>query len=105
MPPPRNDHVDVRMMRHGRPPGVEHGGEADPCAEMLGIGRDGEHGLRRGLEQQVVHSRLVVEGDVGELGRDGEDHMEVADRQQVGRAGGQPHARRRTLTPGLRQLL
>ena len=41
----RHDHVHVRMVRHGRAPGVEHGGDADGGAHVLGIGRDGEHGL------------------------------------------------------------
>ncbi len=31
-----NDHVDMRMVRHRRAPGVEHGGDADPGAEMRG---------------------------------------------------------------------
>ena len=64
----RHDHVDVRMMRHRRAPGVEHGGDADPRAEVLGIRRDGQHGLRGRSEQQIVDHRLVLPGDVGHLG-------------------------------------
>lgn len=77
----RHDHVHVRMVRHRRTPGVEHGSDADACAEMLPICRDGQHRLRRCLEQQVVDRRLVVEGDVGDLGRQREHDVEVADRQ------------------------
>jgi hypothetical protein len=55
---------------------------------MFAIGRDGQHRLRRRLEQQVVDRRLVVEGDVGDLGRQREDNVEVADRQKVGLALG-----------------
>ena len=33
------------------------------------VGGDGEHRLGRRPEQQVVDDRLVVEGDVGDLGR------------------------------------
>ena len=60
----RHDHVHVRMMGHRRAPGVQHGGDADAGAEVLGIGGDGEHGLGGGLEQQIVDHRLVLVGDV-----------------------------------------
>ena len=53
----RHDHVDMRMMGERRAPGVQHGGDADAGAEMLGIGGDRQHGLGRGLEQEVVDRR------------------------------------------------
>ena len=81
-------------MHHRRTPGVEDGCDADAGAEMTPVGGDREHGLRRCPEQHVVDHRFVVEGDVGDLGRNGEDDMEIADRQQVGRPRGQPLARR-----------
>ena len=62
----RHDHVQMRMVGHGRAPGVEHGGDADLGAEVFGIGGDGEHGVGRGLEQQVVDHGLVLVGDVGD---------------------------------------
>src|SRR6266851_5056025 len=96
----RYDHVNVRMMRHRRAPGVKDGGDADAGAEMTPVGGDREHGLRRRPEQQIVDHRLVVEGDVGDLGRNGEDDMEIADRQQVGLTCGQPLARRGGLALG-----
>ena len=55
----RHDHVDVRMVRHRRAPCVEHGGDADARAEMLGICRDRQHRLRCRLEQQVVDRALL----------------------------------------------
>jgi hypothetical protein len=64
---------------------------------VLGISGDGEQRLGRRAEQQVVDHRLVLVGDRGDLGRQGEDQVEVADRQQVGLAGGQPVLRRRAL--------
>ena len=88
------------MVRQRRSPGVEHGGDADPRAEMLRVGGDRQHGLGRRLEQQVVDDRLVVEGDVGDLGRQREDDVEVSDRQQVGLALGQPGARGGALALG-----
>ena len=36
-----HDHVDMRMVRHSRPPGTKHGGDADACAEMLTWGTSG----------------------------------------------------------------
>jgi hypothetical protein len=88
------------MVGHRRSPGMEDGGDADARTEVTWVGGDGEHGLRCRPEQQVVDHRLVVEGDAGDLGGDGEDHVEVADRQQVGLARGEPLACRRPLALG-----
>lgn len=79
---------------------MEHGGDADAGTEIPGIGGDGERGLGRGLEQQVVEQRLVVECDGGDLGRQREDDMEIADRQKIGLARGEPGARAGALTLG-----
>jgi hypothetical protein len=43
---------------------VQYGGDADAGAEVARVCGDGEHGLGRRAEQQVVDRRLV-------LGRDG----------------------------------
>ena len=93
----RNDHVNVRMMGERRSPCVQHGGHADPRAQMFGIGGDRDHRLGGGLEQQVVNHGLVLIGDVADRRRQGEDHMVVGDRQQLGLALGQPSLRRRAL--------
>jgi hypothetical protein len=55
---------------------------------MLGVGCNGDQGLGRDLEQQAIDDRLVVIGDVGDLSRQGEDDMEVGNRQQFGLAAG-----------------
>ncbi len=60
---------------------MEHGGETDLGAEVLGIGGDGEHGLGARLEQDAVDHRLVLIRDVCDLGRQGEDEMVVGDGQ------------------------
>jgi len=78
------------MMGHRRAPAVEHGGGADPGAEVPGVSGDGEQGLGRRAEQQVVDNRLVLVSDRGDLGQHCEDHVEVANRQQVSFAGGEP---------------
>jgi len=79
---------------------MEDGGEADTRTEMTRVGGDGEHGLGGHPEQQVIDRRLVVEGDVGDLCGYGEDHVEVADRQQVCLACGEPFTCRCPLTLG-----
>jgi hypothetical protein len=76
---------------------MEHGCDADPSTEVLGIGGDRYHRLRSRLEQQVVNDRLVVPSNVGDLGWQREDDMEVADRQQIGLTLGKPGASRRAL--------
>ena len=57
------------MVSAGLSPGVKHGDDTDLGAEMLGVGGDGAQRLGRGLEQDGVDRRLVVEGDVGDLRR------------------------------------
>ena len=69
-------------------------------AEVLRVGRDRHHRLRRCAEQQIVDDRLVLQGDVCDLGGKREDDMEVADRQQVGFTLGQPGARSGALAFG-----
>ena len=63
---------------------------ADPGAEMLRIGGDRQQRLGRGLEQQVIDHRLVLVGDVGDRGRQGEDEVEVGHGQEIGLALRQP---------------
>jgi len=69
---------------------VEHGGEPDAGAEVLGVGRDGDQGLGGGFEQQVIDDRLVVIGDIGDRSGQGEDDMEIRHGQEIGLAVGQP---------------
>jgi hypothetical protein len=80
---------------------MEHRGEADAGAEVLGVGGDGDQGLGRRSEQDVVDHRLVVIRDVGNLGRHGEHDVEVGHRQQLGLACGEPlpSCRALALTP------
>ena len=85
-------------MGHRRAPGVEDGGEADARAEMLGIGGDRGQRFGRSLEQEVVDGGLVVERDRAERRRQGEHHVIVGNRQQVGLAVFEPLSRRGGLT-------
>jgi hypothetical protein len=79
---------------------MQYGSGADTGTELLGIGGNGEQSLGRNAEQQGVNYRLVLVGDWGNLGRQGEDHMEVADRQQISLARGKPIPCHRALTLG-----
>ena len=94
------DHMDMGMMGQRRAPAVQDGGDADMGAQMLWIGGDGQHRLRCRLEQQIIDRRLVLEGDGGDLGRQREHAMEIADRQQVGLARFEPDARGGALARG-----
>jgi hypothetical protein len=67
---------------------------------MLRVCGDPQHGLGRCLEQQVVDDGLVLVRNVGDLGRQREDDMEVSDRQQIGLAFGEPSAGGATLALG-----
>ena len=77
-------------MGERRTPGVKHGGETDPSAEMLGICGDGEQRLGRSLEEDGIDLGLVLEGDVGDRRRQREHDVVVGHRQQLGLAIGQP---------------
>jgi len=77
---------------------VEHDGGADARAEVLGIGGDREQRFCRRAEQQVVDDSLVLIGDRSDLGGQCEDHVKIADRQQIGLAGRKPILRRCALT-------
>ncbi len=83
----------MRVMGECRAPGVQDRSEADPSAEMLGIGRDSDQRLGRGLEQNVVDDGLVLVGDVGDLSRQREHHVIVGHRQQLVFALGEPRLR------------
>ena len=59
----------MRVLGQWRSPGVEHGGEPDAGAEVLGVGRDSDQGLGGNFQQQVIDDRFVVIGDVGDRPR------------------------------------
>jgi len=92
--------MDVRVVGHRRAPAVEHGGGADASAEGLGIGGDRQQCLGGRAEQEVVDHRFVLIGDRGDLGGQREDHVEIADRQQIGLARSKPVRCRGTLALG-----
>ena len=74
---------------------MQDGGDADPGAEMLGVGGNRQHGLGRRLEQQIVDHGLVLVGDGADLGGQREDDVEIGDRKQLGLALLHPGVRSR----------
>jgi hypothetical protein len=57
---------------------VQNGGDADVGAEMLVIGRDRQHGVGRGVEQQIVDHCLILMGDIGDRTRQCEHDVQIA---------------------------
>jgi hypothetical protein len=80
----------MRVVDKCRVPSVQHRDEADAGAEMLGIGRDREQGLGRGLEQAILDHGLVLVSDVAERGRQREYDVKVRYWQQLGLAFCEP---------------
>jgi len=78
------------VMEQALSPGVQHGDHAGLGAEVLRIGGDGAHCLRRRLEQDVIDDRLVLQGHGGERRGHSEHDVEVRHRQQLGLPVGEP---------------
>ena len=88
--------MDMGVMGQRLPPGVQDRDKADPGVEA----RDGKRHERlgRGADQEAVDCLLVLKGDLGRGRRQGEDDVEVGNRQQLGLTSGQPLRSRRRLT-------
>jgi len=69
--------MNMWMMCEGGAPGVKNREDADAGTEMFGVGRDGDHGLGRCLEQDVVDHGLVLVGDLGDWGGKREQDVEI----------------------------
>src|SRR3984893_12832387 len=82
--------MEVRMMMQILSPGMEHRHEADPRAQMFGIGGDLQEGLGRGAKEHAVNNPLVLEGHGRDHLRQREDDVKVLDRQQLASAVFEP---------------
>ena len=82
----RDHTMDMGMMLQFLIPTMEHAEEADFGAQVAGITRDFEQGFSTGLEQQTVDQLLVLQSQWGEPPRQGEDDMDVGDRQKFAAA-------------------
>src|SRR5712675_2475995 len=89
--------MDMGMVMQVLSPSVQHGEEADLGAKMLGIGRNDAQCLGCGPKQDVIDHGLVLESDLGDWCRHGEDDVEIGHRQQLGLACLKPFGARQTL--------
>jgi hypothetical protein len=55
-----NDAVKMRMQSQVLSPGVENAEEADLGSEVPGVGRNFEHGLSAGAEEQIVEQPWIA---------------------------------------------
>ena len=92
--------MDVRMMLERLAPGMEHGENAEVGTEMARIGGEFAQRLGRGPKQDGVNARLVLEGNSGDRGRQGENDMEIGNGQEFGFSLAQPSLAGRPLTFG-----
>ena len=88
--------VDMRVMGERLSPSVQNGDQADLGAEAFGGERHERLGRR--AHQQGIDRLLVLKGDLGRRRRQGEDDMEIGDRQQFGLPRRKPLRSRRALT-------
>src|ERR1700680_575065 len=97
-----NDAVEMRMVMQILSPGVKHRHEADPRAQMFGVGGDLQEGFGRGAKEHAVNNPLVLEGQGSDHLRQREDDVKVLDRQQL--SGGLFEPRRAGCTLALRAM-
>ena len=55
-----NDAVEMRMQSQVLSPSVENAEETDLGSEVLGVGRNFEHGLSAGAEEQIVKQPWIA---------------------------------------------
>ena len=79
---------------------MENGEESDLRSQVFGISGYLEKGLRTGAEQEVIEDLLVLQRQWGELVRQGEDNVDVGDRQEFVLASGDPLVTSSALTLG-----
>ncbi len=79
----RDHAMDMRVKFELLIPSVQYAEEADLCAKMFGITSDFEKGFRTGAKQEIVDDLLILQGQWCQLARQGEDHMDVARREQL----------------------
>ena len=82
--------MQMGMMGELLAPGVEDGEEAELGTQVFGIGGNRMQSGGHGLEEQVVDYRFILQGQPGDRFRQGEDEVEVDDRQQLLLAGSNP---------------
>ena len=85
-----NDAVEMRMQSQVLSPGVQNAEEADLGSEVLGVGRNFEHGLSAGAEEQIVEQPWIALTERIQLMGQGKDDVEVGHAEQILLAPSQP---------------
>jgi len=75
--------VQMGMEVESASPGVQDGGDAEQGAEAAGVGRQARESLGGGAEQHREDPAAVREGQSAQLGRQGEDDVEVVGRHEA----------------------
>ena len=82
--------MQMRVMEKILPPGMQDGKVADMCAQVLGIGSNGEQRLGCSAKQNIVDHPLVIERNLCNLFGYGEDNVKIGNRQKFAPALIQP---------------
>ena len=82
------------------PPSVQDSDHASLGAKMFWVRGDDADRLGRRLEQDVVDERLVLQGDRRDRRRNGEDEVEIRNRQELRATIGEPLCAREPLALG-----
>ena len=98
--PGRHNAMNVRMVNQRLSPGVQHAQKADLRTQPLRVGRHFRQGGGHASEQQIVERALVLQHQLGELVRHGEDDVEVLQRNQFAGARRHPAVARLRLALG-----
>ncbi len=98
--PGRHNAMNVRMMHQRLSPGVQHAQKADLRTQPFRVGRHFQQGGGHASEQQVCRAPLVLQHQLGELVRHGEDDVEVLQRNQFAGARRDPAVARLRLALG-----
>ncbi len=80
--PGRDEQMDVGMPLERASPGVQHGESADMCAEKARVGAERRERVEGSAEQHAEQRALVLAHGASQLGRQGEDDVEIWHRQK-----------------------
>jgi hypothetical protein len=86
----------MRVMGERLSPSMQHRDQADPGGQAPD--GEGHERLGRGAHQEAVDRLLVLESDLSSRRRQGEDDVEIGNRQQLGLTSRKPPRSRRPLT-------
>jgi hypothetical protein len=77
----RDHAVDVKMMEQVLTPGMQDRKKSNLCSQVTRIAGYLLQSLRTGAEQEVIEDLLVLQRQLGKLVRQGEDHVDIGNRQ------------------------